>query len=183
MPFPLDGAAGWHLADHTDGHVEDESRFGIEGLAETHHFGVEFGSHFAGQEVRPSDVGRLTEVDEAVVDELLGGLGTGEEALDGAATVGGVASFGEGRDVLQGGGVLLGRGEDLLAEGAGTRVQTRLAMSLPVGASALARAVEAGAVVTALVGLPGLGDAGHVRAFVVPTADYLLQCAESSVLL
>lgn len=141
LPFPPDRAASWHLADHAHRHIEHQPRFRIVRLAEAHQLGVKLGAHLAREQVRPTHVRGLAEVSEAVADETLGQLGAREKALDRATSVSGVATSGEGGDVLQGGRVLLRRGQYLAAETAGTRMKAGPAMTLPVSSSTLARAI------------------------------------------
>lgn len=53
-------------------------------------------------------------------------------------------------------------------------MQTRFSVPLPMRPPAFSRAVKTGAVVTALVRLPRLGQARRIGALVVSTPDYLV---------
>lgn len=176
LPFPLHGPARGHLAHHANGHVQHEPRVRVVRFAKSDHLGVQLRPHLSRQQVGPTDVRGLAQIHETVRNEFFSRLGTREETLDGAAAVERVATFRQRRDVLKSDGILLRRGQHLLAQAPGTGVQTGPPVALPVRPSALPRTIEAGAVMTAFVRLLSLGQCCRIAALVIPATNHLLSC-------
>lgn len=174
LPFPLHRPARRHLAHHANGHVEHQPRVRVVRFAKSDHLGVQFRPHLSRQQIGPTDVSGLAQVHETVRDEFFSRLGAREETLDGAAAVERVATFRQRRDMLKRDGILLRRGQHLLAQAPRAGVQTGPPVALPVRPSALPRTVQAGAVVTAFIRPLRFGQCCRIAALVVAATYHFL---------
>uniref|UniRef100_A0A182LRV3 Uncharacterized protein n=1 Tax=Anopheles culicifacies TaxID=139723 RepID=A0A182LRV3_9DIPT len=135
---------------------------------------VQLRTHLGRQQIRPAHVRHLAQALEALLDEGVGAFRAAEQYSNNTSPLRQVAPARERTQVPERVRVILARGQHQPTQGGHPRVQAGLPVSLPVRPAALARAVQMGTVVAALVGLPGLRQCGRCVAPRVPALEVVV---------